>query len=290
MANGKKQALTTGTVAKLCDVAPRTVAKWMDNEGLKHYRIPGGTDRRCTPEDLTDFLRQHDMVDALRELRKGSFHDALYVGNNQLLIATLKNWAITNDRPNEDRNLFVEEDPLFAMMLCERYHPGVVVVDLTADWRDAKFQAIKVLHEQFGSDVIIFGIYQAEDFQPEDLIRDDRLDGAISTSASPGEIIAALRKTIRTHEERHKDRAKAQQAQTPRERSSRISANTKNGNGKPKQEQEQEQGSIAAVQAAGLAEAQELFTFEPPPEANGATPADEPAAITTDPLVCASAS
>src|SRR4051812_28109101 len=40
-----KDVLTTGEVAKICNVAPRTVSKWFDSGALHGYRIPGSKDR-----------------------------------------------------------------------------------------------------------------------------------------------------------------------------------------------------------------------------------------------------
>jgi excisionase family DNA binding protein len=51
--------LTTGQVAKLTHVAPRTVTKWCNGGMLKHYRVPGRNDRRITRESLLDFSREH---------------------------------------------------------------------------------------------------------------------------------------------------------------------------------------------------------------------------------------
>ena len=45
------KVFTTGQVAKICKVAPRTVSKWFDSGRLKGYRIPGSQDRRI-PRDL----------------------------------------------------------------------------------------------------------------------------------------------------------------------------------------------------------------------------------------------
>src|SRR5688572_17759958 len=39
-----KDVLTTGEVAKICNVAPRTVSKWFDSGALRGYRIPGSKD------------------------------------------------------------------------------------------------------------------------------------------------------------------------------------------------------------------------------------------------------
>jgi excisionase family DNA binding protein len=50
---------TTGQIATLCNVAPRTVAKWFDSGALEGWRIPGSGDRRVTRESLMRFLRRH---------------------------------------------------------------------------------------------------------------------------------------------------------------------------------------------------------------------------------------
>ena len=53
----KKDVLTTGQVAQLCHVAPRTVTKWFDSGQLGGYRIPGSKDRRIPLNELIRFLR-----------------------------------------------------------------------------------------------------------------------------------------------------------------------------------------------------------------------------------------
>jgi len=60
MAKGKN-VLTTGDVAKICNVAPRTVSKWFDTGQLKGYRIPGSKDRRIPVNELIRFMKQNDM-------------------------------------------------------------------------------------------------------------------------------------------------------------------------------------------------------------------------------------
>lgn len=75
MAKGKN-VLTTGDVAKICNVAPRTVSKWFDSGQLKGYRIPGSKDRRIPVSELVRFMKVHNMPTA-----------ALPVGNIRVLIA-----------------------------------------------------------------------------------------------------------------------------------------------------------------------------------------------------------
>jgi excisionase family DNA binding protein len=60
MAKGKN-VLTTGDVAKICNVAPRTVSKWFDSGQLKGYRIPGSKDRRIPLSELLRFMKVHNM-------------------------------------------------------------------------------------------------------------------------------------------------------------------------------------------------------------------------------------
>jgi excisionase family DNA binding protein len=60
MAKGKN-VLTTGDVAKICNVAPRTVSKWFDSGQLKGYRIPGSKDRRIPLTELLRFMRANNM-------------------------------------------------------------------------------------------------------------------------------------------------------------------------------------------------------------------------------------
>ena len=55
----EKDVLTTGEVAKLCNVAPRTASKWFDSGQLRGYRIPGSKDRRIPLEHLIRFMKAH---------------------------------------------------------------------------------------------------------------------------------------------------------------------------------------------------------------------------------------
>jgi excisionase family DNA binding protein len=56
-----KEVLTTGEVARICKVAPRTVTKWFDSGQLRGYRIPGSKDRRIPVTQLVRFMRQNNM-------------------------------------------------------------------------------------------------------------------------------------------------------------------------------------------------------------------------------------
>jgi excisionase family DNA binding protein len=54
-----KDVLTTGDVARLCGVAPRTVSKWFDAGQLRGFKIPGSRDRRIPRDSLIRFMRAY---------------------------------------------------------------------------------------------------------------------------------------------------------------------------------------------------------------------------------------
>jgi excisionase family DNA binding protein len=56
-----KEVFTTGEVARLCGVAPRTVSKWFDSGQLRGFKIPGSRDRRIPRESLVRFMRAHQI-------------------------------------------------------------------------------------------------------------------------------------------------------------------------------------------------------------------------------------
>ena len=71
-----KDVLTTGEVAKICNVAARTVSKWFDSGQLNGYRIPGSKDRRIPVSNLVQFMRSH-----------GIPMDGLMSGQSRVLVA-----------------------------------------------------------------------------------------------------------------------------------------------------------------------------------------------------------
>lgn len=52
-----RDTLTTGQVARVCRVCPRTISKWIDSGKIKGYRLPDSNDRRVLRGDLLPFMR-----------------------------------------------------------------------------------------------------------------------------------------------------------------------------------------------------------------------------------------
>ena len=67
-----RRTYTTGQIAGLLEVAPRTVGQWIDSGRLPGYRIPGSGfgDRRVTREAIIRFCREKGMPCPLSEANR----------------------------------------------------------------------------------------------------------------------------------------------------------------------------------------------------------------------------
>jgi excisionase family DNA binding protein len=57
----KPQMFTSGQVARMLGIAPRTVSKECDKGRLKHHRVPGGEDRRIYADDLYRYCLKYEL-------------------------------------------------------------------------------------------------------------------------------------------------------------------------------------------------------------------------------------
>jgi len=119
-----KKVFTTGQVAKICKVAPRTVSKWFDSGRLRGYRIPGSQDRRIPREHLLRFLKEHGMP--LGDLEAEVYHKVLVVGADAPLLAGLKDHL----RETEDFRIETAASGFEAGIRAESFHPDCIVIDL----------------------------------------------------------------------------------------------------------------------------------------------------------------
>jgi len=121
-AAGRKDVLTTGQVARICRVAPRTVSKWFDTGKLRGYRIPGSRDRRIPLQQLVAFMRAH-----------GIPLDALDRGCCRVMVLSRSFPREVQETINasEHYELRVAANGFEAGMVAQGFRPHVVVVDLT---------------------------------------------------------------------------------------------------------------------------------------------------------------
>ena len=119
----EKEVLTTGEVAKICNVAPRTVSKWFDSGQLQGYRIPGSKDRRIPMPQLIRFMKEHNIP-----------MDGLTTGKTRVLVVDDDPEVVNVLRKllSEQTNYEVETaiDGFEAGMQCQRFKPHVLLLDI----------------------------------------------------------------------------------------------------------------------------------------------------------------
>ena len=119
----EKDVLTTGEVAKLCNVAPRTVSKWFDSGSLKGYRIPGSKDRRIPMSELIRFMKSHGIP--IEGITSGNTR-VLLVDDDPDVLGTLR--RVLSEQTSYE--VQTADSGFAAGMEAERFKPHVLIVDL----------------------------------------------------------------------------------------------------------------------------------------------------------------
>lgn len=129
MAKGKN-VLTTGDVARICNVAPRTVSKWFDGGQLKGYRIPGSKDRRIPLSELLRFMKENNMPSP-----------SIPTGKIRVLIVdSSENSATEMAQALNARNNYEVQtvsSNFETGLVAQKFNPHVLLINLFADGIDA---------------------------------------------------------------------------------------------------------------------------------------------------------
>ncbi|MDO5309086.1 MAG: helix-turn-helix domain-containing protein [Planctomycetia bacterium] len=146
------KVFTTGQVAKICKVAPRTVSKWFDTGRLKGYRIPGSQDRRIPRESLIKFLKEHGMP--LGELEDETLAKVLIVAQDQVLIDNVK-----RELPAERAfKVAVASSGFDAGIQAESFHPDCMIVDFSIGRQEALQICQNLRRTPEFSDIIVIAL------------------------------------------------------------------------------------------------------------------------------------
>lgn len=147
-----KDVLTTGQVARICNVAPRTVSKWFDSGSLRGYRIPGSKDRRIPLQALIRFMKAHGIP--LNGIETGQTR-VLVVDDQQDLAALLAK-RLSDDGPYDAR---IAMSAIEAGMLLESFRPHVVMLDVSLPDMNAQtiFRLVNTNPELAGIKLVAMG-------------------------------------------------------------------------------------------------------------------------------------
>lgn len=128
--NKRKDVLTTGQVAQICNVAPRTVTKWFDSGQLKGYRIPGSRDRRIPTTELIRFMKAHNIP--TEELEMGMMR-VLIIDSNFSVAEQLAESL----RGNRNYQVDTASNSFDAGLFAQKMIPHVILINLMAQDIDA---------------------------------------------------------------------------------------------------------------------------------------------------------
>jgi excisionase family DNA binding protein len=158
-----KKVFTTGQVAKICKVAPRTVSKWFDSGRLRGYRIPGSQDRRIPREHLIRFLKEHHMP--LGELEEEGWHKILIIGAEQMFINRVRELL----PEAEDYKYEVAHSGFDAGIQAESFHPDTIIVDLAMGRTEGLQIAQHLRRNPAYEATLIVGLASEDETSPEAL-------------------------------------------------------------------------------------------------------------------------
>ncbi len=148
MAKGKN-VLTTGDVARICNVAPRTVSKWFDSGQLKGYRIPGSKDRRIPLSELLRFMKANNIP--TESLSIGKTRILLVDGQDQTMTLLAESLATQSNYEVQTAHTSFQ-----AGVAVQRFSPHVVLINLLATDVDAHGICRNIrTSEEFGTAKII---------------------------------------------------------------------------------------------------------------------------------------
>lgn len=158
-----KKVFTTGQVAKICKVAPRTVSKWFDSGRLRGYRIPGSQDRRIPREHLIKFLKEHGMP--LGELEEEGLHKILIIGADKLFVDRVKELLPEDD----DFKYELAQSGFEAGIQAQSFHPDSIIIDLAMGRSEGIQIASNLRKDSAYEQTLIIALASEDEASPESL-------------------------------------------------------------------------------------------------------------------------
>ncbi|MDH4238945.1 MAG: helix-turn-helix domain-containing protein [Phycisphaerae bacterium] len=184
MAKGKN-VLTTGDVAKICNVAPRTVSKWFDTGQLKGYRIPGSKDRRIPVSELIRFMKANNMP-----------APTLPVGKIRVLIVNSNGRAASamaeTLRTRADYAVKTAGSNFETGTIAQKFAPHVLLVSLLAEGIDANSICKSIRTDEDLQTIKIIAIANKLRDSESAALLQKGFDGYVSNSDDTDEIIKKI--------------------------------------------------------------------------------------------------
>ena len=184
MAKGKN-VLTTGDVAKICNVAPRTVSKWFDSGQLKGYRIPGSKDRRIPASELMRFMKEHDMP--ISGLAAGQTRVLIVESNRQAALELAERL-----KSEAEYEVKTAASNFETGTVAQKFSPHVVLINLLSEGIDAKDICGQIRsHEELQTIKVLAIANQLNESEAAALTQNG-FDGYITNPADTTEVVKVI--------------------------------------------------------------------------------------------------
>ena len=184
-----KDVLTTGEVARICSVAPRTVSKWFDSGKLRGYRIPGSKDRRIPLDQLVRFMRTHGIP--LNGLDTGLTR--ILVVESQQDTADVLSTVLANEANYEVK---AARSAFEAGAIAETFKPHAMLMDLQVPGLTGReaLRGIRNLPEFAGVKLIaLAGPLRAGE---DEMLRQEGFDGVLAKPFEVGEVVRLIENNL----------------------------------------------------------------------------------------------
>ncbi|MHC4069804.1 MAG: helix-turn-helix domain-containing protein [Planctomycetota bacterium] len=187
MAKGKN-VLTTGDVARICNVAPRTVSKWFDSGQLKGYRIPGSKDRRIPLNELLRFMKENNMPSP--SVPTGKIRVLIVDSSENSAAAMAQALNVRNDYEVQTVSSNFETG-----LAAQKFNPHVLLINLFADGIDASKICKSIRFDEDLSVIKIIAVAnQLSDSEATALLQKG-FDGYVSNPADINKIVEEIEHT-----------------------------------------------------------------------------------------------
>lgn len=152
------KVFTTGQVAEICQVAPRTVSKWFDSGRLRGYRIPGSRDRRIPRESLMTFLKENGLP--LGKLQETTTVRVLVISGDSMMLQ-----SIAAPLRSDGFDLRMTSSAFEAGSLAMQFKPHAVVVDSSVG-RETLTSIATLLKSDSHNDCFLAGVLPRDEELP----------------------------------------------------------------------------------------------------------------------------
>jgi excisionase family DNA binding protein len=181
----RKDVLTTGQVAQICNVAPRTVTKWFDSGQLRGYRIPGSRDRRIPVSELIRFMKANNIP--TDTLEKGHIRILLIDSSEEM--CTSFETMLTSKGAFDIRCVHTSFD---AGLLAQKFLPNIILINLMASAIDAHQLCLQIRQNNDLKDSKIIAIAAGLSETEVKSLQKNGFDAAVTDPQNPEQILQAI--------------------------------------------------------------------------------------------------